>query len=119
MSDTRKEELSYRIATALLGGLCAIFYGFAIAILTALCSGKFYGTIIGWTVAVFTIVGYFYGNVIWEVFSALLHFLYGFLSGLAKDEYFEPDRETSSHLRAISVIGFLTAIILVVALYVI
>lgn len=117
MDDASKGELAGKVLTALLGSLCALFYGLVIAIVVALATGRFIGEIVGWTVAVFTVVGFFFGNVILETCLVIFHFLYGLANGAVENCRFEEENESKGAMRAVSIVGFLTGLILLLALY--
>ena len=118
MNDSSKEELIGKVFTALLGSLCALVYGLVIATVIGFITGEFIGEIVGWTVAIFTVVGFFFGNVILDACLIIVHFLYGFANGAVENWRFAEDNESKDAMRAISIVGFLTGLILLLAFYV-
>lgn len=117
MNDASKGALAGKVLTALLGSICALLYGLAIAIAVAIITGRFIAEIVGWTVAVFFIAGFFFGNVILNACIVIVHFFYGVAHGAVENWRFEEETESKGVMRTVSIVGFLTGLILLMAFY--
>lgn len=106
-----KETLHDRVFTMALGALSGLVYGFVIAVLVALVSEEFFGSMVILSAAVFAAVGFMHGNIVLETLLATLHFITGFSYGISRNHDLEPEHETQPHLRAFALLGFYTGLI--------
>ena len=101
-----------RLAFALIGGLCGAVYGALIALAVFLITEVGHPALIGWSVAVFAGLGFFFGNFMLDVLLAFLHVVWGVLCAFSDKGYHPQDAGEGAHLRSFLLLGFGTGTVL-------
>lgn len=102
---------------AVIGALTGLVYGFVLWVLIAWLFEQIWPAVIGWCAAGFAVVGWFNGNVVFELTLALAHFIWGLLNGLAENYDFRPDRGAGRLLETVAIAGFVSGMAIWLAWY--
>ena len=95
-----------RFAFALIGGICGAVYGALLALAVFFITAVSHPALIGWSVAVFACLGYFWGNFMLEMLLALLHLVWGLLCAFSGKGYHPEDAGPGAHLKGFLILGF-------------
>jgi hypothetical protein len=114
MDENNESSLPVKIFSLLLGFVTGAIYGLAILLLGSyFFKYHFDFSLILWAAIVFSVVGVFKGNIIFEAFLIMLHFIWGFINGDPRPfQGYDNLRKTEpeDYLRVIMWIGFATAL---------
>ncbi len=110
------DRLVMSFFAAITGGL----YGVLLWLAAFYFTHSYHPSIIAWSVAVFGVLGIFFGNLILEALLVLLHFLWGALMGFSvfsfrawlAETWAFFDEDTSKHLKAFVLVGFGTGLVI-------
>ena len=102
---------------AIIGAFTGLIYGVLLWLALALLLERDLAAVIAWCGIGFGIVGWFNGNVMFELTLAVLHFIWGLLHGLAENEDFRPDRGAGRLLETVAIAGFVSGMAIWLAWY--
>lgn len=102
---------------AIIGVFTGLVYGVLLWMALVVLLERDLTAVIAWCSVGFGIVGWFNGNVIFELTLAVLHFVWGLLHGLAETEDFRPDRGAGKLLETITIVGFVSGAAILLAWY--
>lgn len=102
-----------------IGALTGAAYGLLIALAIFLIKDAWHAPIIGWSAIVFAVLGFFFGNVVFEALLALIHFVWGLLNGfITFTEWERPKNDdTTDYLRSVMLLGFGTGVVLAIGFW--
>lgn len=109
--------LGERLAYAVFGALTGAAYGCLIALVVFLVTKVGHESIVVWSAAVFSVLGFFFGNFIIEALLSLLHFLWGLACALTEQARPIEESTASGHLRSFMLLGFGTGVVLLLWSY--
>ena len=111
--------MTQRLFDAVVGAFAGSFWGLLMASAIFLLTEVWHPDLVGWSAAVFGVIGFLFSNFAFEAVLALIHFLWGILVGFASAETFSgPDRYgEKGYLRSVLLLGFGTGIVLSIWLY--
>lgn len=112
MSDEPEVTWTDRSAFAFIGALTGAAYGALIALAMFLVTEHSHLRVIWWSALVFACMGFISGNFLVEALLGLLHFLWGFFSGVVDDDRLVDDHNAPNHLRAFALMGLGTGFVL-------
>lgn len=111
--------MAERFFDAGVGALAGAAWGLLIAFAVFAISGDWHPGIVGGSSGVFAFIGLFFGNLAFEAFLSLIHFLWGVLNGLA---FWEASgrihtQDSQGHLRGFMLLGVGTGFALLTGLW--
>lgn len=111
--------MAERLFDAGVGAVAGAAWGLLIAFAVFALSREWHPGIIGSTSGVFALIGLFFGNLAFEAFLALIHFLWGVLNGLAQWESSGRvhTEDSQGHLRGFMLLGVGTGVALLIGLW--
>ena len=114
MDESDESTLPVKIFALLLGFVTGAVYGLAILLLGSYFFDYHFDlSIIFWSAIVFAVVGVLKGNIIFEAFLIMLHFIWGFINGDPKPfQGYDnlKSTEPEDYFRIVMWIGFATAL---------
>lgn len=113
MSNKVKETLFERIAFAYFGGITGAIYGLILTALVFVITHTFHSKIILFSGLVFSFLGFFFGNFIFEAFVALTHLIWGFFNGVTDNISADASDQSKGYLRYFFLIGVGTGFVFI------
>lgn len=111
--------MALRLFDTVVGALAGAAWGLLIAFAVFAISSDWHPGIVGGASVVFALIGLFFGNLAFEAFLALIHFLWGVLNGLAFLELHgrTHTEDSQGHLRGFMLLGVGTGVALLIGLW--